>query len=77
MNIKLLLYHYVLKCWTREAGYGPIQDNKGKSIIENPKLDAMLRYKTMSRRFLNLAYQAVSFAEYCLLMDNALDFLGK
>jgi hypothetical protein len=37
----------------------------------------MLRYKTMSHKFLNLAYQAASFLECCLLVGNALDCLGK
>jgi hypothetical protein len=37
----------------------------------------MLRYKTISRKFLNLAYQAASFPECYLLVDNALDYVGK
>jgi zinc finger SWIM domain-containing protein 3 len=77
MNIKLLPNHYVLKRWTREAKYGTIQDNKGKSIIEDPKLDAMLRYKCLSKKFLNLAYLAASDLECCILVDNALDCLAK
>jgi zinc finger SWIM domain-containing protein 3 len=77
MNIKLLPNHYVLKRWTREAKYGTIQDNKGKSIIEDPKLDAMLRYKCLSKKFLNLAYPAASDLECCILVDNALDCLAK
>ena len=77
MNIKLLPNHYILKHWTREARYGIVQDNKGRCIIENPKLDAMLRYKFMSHKFLNLAYQAASSTECSLLVDNALDCLSK
>jgi zinc finger SWIM domain-containing protein 3 len=77
MNIKFLPNHYVLKRWTREAKYGTIQDNTGKSIIEDPKLDAMLRYKVMSKFFLNLAYPAASDPECCILVDNALDCLSK
>ena len=77
MNIKLLPNHYVLKHWTREARYGTIQGHKGRIIIQIPKLDAMLRYKTMSHKILKLAYQAASFPECCLLVDNALDCLGK
>jgi hypothetical protein len=76
MNIMLLLGHYVLKRWTRESRYGTIQDNKGRSIFENLKLDALLHDKTMSHKFLNLAYQAASFLECCLLVDNAF-CLGK
>lgn len=48
------------ECLTREARYKTIQDNKGRSITEHPKLDAMCRYKHLSHKFLNLAYQAVS-----------------
>jgi len=77
MNIKLLPDHYILKRWTRDASYGTMQDNKGRSIIENPKLDAMLRYKSLSHKFLHLAYQAANFPECCLLVDDALDSLGK
>lgn len=77
MYIKLLPSHYILKRWTREATYETIQDNQGRSIIANPKLDAMLRYKSMSHKFQNLAYQAASFPECCLLVDNVLDCLGK
>ena len=77
MNIKLLPDHYILKRWIREERYGTIQDNKGRSIIENPKLDAMLRYKSLSHKFLHLAYQAANFPECCLLVDDALDSLGK
>ena len=60
MNIKLLPNHYILKRWTRKARYGSVQGNKGRSIIENLKLDAMLCYMFMSHKFLNLAYQAAS-----------------
>jgi zinc finger SWIM domain-containing protein 3 len=77
MNIKLLPNHYVLKRWTREAKYGTIQDNKGKRIIEDPKFDAMLRYKCLSKKILNLAYPAASDLECCILVDTALDCLAK
>jgi zinc finger SWIM domain-containing protein 3 len=77
MNIKFLPNHYVLKHWTRETKYGTTEDNTGKSIIEDPKLDAMLRYKFMSKKFLNLAYPAASDPECCILVDNALDCIGK
>lgn len=77
INIKLLPDHYVLKRWTREAKFGTIHDNQGRSIIENPKLDAMLRYKFLSHKFLSLAYQAANYPECCSLMDNALDCLGR
>jgi len=77
MNIKLLPNHYLLKRWTREAKYGTIQDTKGRNIIENPKLDAMLRYKFLSHKFHDFAYKAASDPECCLLVDNALDCVAK
>jgi hypothetical protein len=55
MNIKSLPAHYVLKRWTREARSGKVQDIKGLNIIENPKLDELLNYKDMARKFNNLA----------------------
>ena len=45
MNIKSLPTQYVLKRWTREACSGTIQERHGRDIIENPRLDEMLRYK--------------------------------
>ncbi|PUZ75417.1 hypothetical protein GQ55_1G166700 [Panicum hallii var. hallii] len=77
MNIKLLPDHYILKRWTREARYGTIHDNKERSIIENPKLDAKLRYRYLSHKFLILAYQAASSMECCSVIDSTLDSLGK
>jgi zinc finger SWIM domain-containing protein 3 len=64
MNIKSLPTHYVLKRWTREACSGKVQDNKGRDIIENPKLDELLNYKDMARKFNNLALRAASHPTY-------------
>ena len=61
MNIKLLPPQYVLKRWTREARSGTIQDRQGRNIIENPNMDALLRGRYMSNKFLNLAYRAANF----------------
>jgi hypothetical protein len=77
MNIKLLSDHYIMKRWTREAKFRTILDNQGRSIIENPKLQAMQQYRFMSHKFLSLAYQAASDPECCMLVDTALDCLGK
>uniref|UniRef100_A0A8R7Q4E2 SWIM-type domain-containing protein n=1 Tax=Triticum urartu TaxID=4572 RepID=A0A8R7Q4E2_TRIUA len=77
MNIKLLPNHYPLKRWTREAKSGTIQDTKGRDIIEDPKLDAMLRYKFVSHKFHDFASEAASDRECILLVDNALDILAK
>ena len=75
MNIKILPTHYILKRWTREARTGSIQDRQGRSVIENPKLEAQLRFKCLSHKFHNLAYKAATSPECCLLVDHALDCL--
>ena len=77
MNIKSLPAQYVLKRWTREARCGIVQDNEGRNIIENTKLDDMLRYKDMTRRFLNLALRAASNPGCTLLVNNTLGMLSK
>ena len=76
MNIKLLPTHYVLKRWTREARTGSIQDSQGKNVVENPKLEAQLRLRFLSHKFVNMASKAASCPETCLMIDNALDHLG-
>jgi zinc finger SWIM domain-containing protein 3 len=77
MNIKTLPTQYVLKRWTREARSGTVQDNQGRSIIENPRLDDMIRYKDMTRKFINLAHRAASHPRCTLLVNNTLDKLSK
>ncbi|KAG2572321.1 hypothetical protein PVAP13_7KG169200 [Panicum virgatum] len=77
MNIKLLPPQYVLKRWTREARSGTIQDHRGRNIIKNPNMDAILRCRYMSHKFLNLAQRAANFPECTMLVDNTLDILGK
>jgi zinc finger SWIM domain-containing protein 3 len=76
MNIKILPTHYVLKRWTRDACNGSILDRQGRNVVENPKLEAQLRYRDLSHKFLNIAYKAASCPERCLFIDNALDCLG-
>jgi len=77
MNIKSLPTQYVLKRWTREARSGTIQDSHDRDIIENSRLDEMLRYKNMTRKFLNLAHRAASHPGCTLLVHNTLDILSK
>jgi zinc finger SWIM domain-containing protein 3 len=74
MNIKSLPTQYVLKRWTREARSGTIQDSHSRDIIENPRLDEMLCYKDMSRKFLNLAHRAASHPGHVLLVHSTLTF---
>ncbi|KAG2646065.1 hypothetical protein PVAP13_2KG484400 [Panicum virgatum] len=72
-----ILCGHALKRWTREARCGIVQDNEGRNIIENTKLDDMLRYKDMTRRFLNLALRAASNPGCTLLVNNTLGVLSK
>ena len=72
MNIKSLPSQYVLKRWTRAARCGTVQDNHGRNIIENPRLNEMARYKDMTRKFLNLALRAGSHRGSILLVNNTL-----
>ena len=75
-NIKTLPKHYVLQRWTREARNGSIQDRQGKNVVENPKLEAQLRYKNLSHKFHTLAYKVANSLECCLMLENALDCLS-
>jgi hypothetical protein len=72
MNIKSLPSQYVLKRWTRAARSGTVQDNHGRDIIENPRLNEMARYKDMTHKFLNLALRAGSHRGSILLVNNTL-----
>jgi zinc finger SWIM domain-containing protein 3 len=76
MNIKTLPTHYVLKRWTREARNGSIQDRQGRNVVENPKLEAQLRYKHLSHKFHSLARKVANSEECCLMLENAIDFVG-
>jgi hypothetical protein len=67
MNIKSLSAQYILKRWTRQ----------GRNIIENPKLNDMLRYKNMTHKFLNLVHRAASHPRCTFLVNNTLDMLSK
>jgi zinc finger SWIM domain-containing protein 3 len=73
MNIKLLPAHYILKRWTREARSGSVEDSHGRTIVENPKLEALHLYSFLSHKFSNLATQASNCEECCRLIESALD----
>ena len=75
INTKTLPAHYILPRWTREACKGNIQDSQGRNVVANPKLEAHLRYRSLSHKFLNLAYKAANYPECCLMLDNGLDCL--
>lgn len=73
MNIKTLPNHYILKKWTREARNGSIKDREGRNMVENPKFEAQLRYKSLSHKFHRYAYKVANSLECCLMLENALD----
>ena len=75
INTKTLPAHYILPRWTREACKGNIQDSQGRNVVANPKLEAHLRYRSLSHKFLNLAYKAANYPQCCLMLDNGLDCL--
>ncbi|XP_062185944.1 protein FAR1-RELATED SEQUENCE 5-like [Phragmites australis] len=77
VNIKLLPKRYILKRWTRGARSGIIQDMHGRDIVENPKLNATLRYKNLCKRFLPLASRAADFEECYLFVEEALHSMSK
>jgi hypothetical protein len=72
MDVKQLPDHYVLKRWTREARHGIVQDNDGRKVSEDPKLDDTRRYKFVSYRFISLASHAAKSEETFELVNNAL-----
>jgi zinc finger SWIM domain-containing protein 3 len=72
MDVKQLPDHYVLKRWTREACHGIVQDNDGRKVSEDPKLDATCRYKFLSHRFISLASHAAKSKETFELVNNVL-----
>uniref|UniRef100_A0ACD5Z4V7 Uncharacterized protein n=1 Tax=Avena sativa TaxID=4498 RepID=A0ACD5Z4V7_AVESA len=76
MNIKTLPTHYVLKRWTREARNGSIHDRQGRKVVENPKLEAQLRYKDLSHKFHNMAHKAANSPQCCVLLESALDHVA-
>jgi len=76
MNIKLLPERYILNRWTRGARSEIIQDMHGRDIVENPKLDATLRYKNLCRIFHWLS-RAADFEDCYLLVEEALHNVSK
>ncbi|KAL6661150.1 hypothetical protein ACP70R_000534 [Stipagrostis hirtigluma subsp. patula] len=49
----------------------------GKDIVENPKLDAALRYKYLCQKFLALASRAADFEECFMLVEEELHSISK
>jgi hypothetical protein len=72
MDVKQLPDHCVLKRWTREARHGIVQDNDGRKVSEDPKLDDTRRYKFLSHRFISLTSHAAKSEETFELVNNAL-----
>jgi hypothetical protein len=57
MNIKLIPEAYILKRWTKEARSSIVQDNKGKDIVEDPKLEKLKRYKSLCKKKISYSCQ--------------------
>jgi hypothetical protein len=77
MNIKQIPEHYVLKRWTRGARCGVVQDNYGRHVVENPKLDASRQYRFLAQRFNSLASRAANSEECFEFLDSALLAIEK
>jgi zinc finger SWIM domain-containing protein 3 len=76
MNIKILPAHYVLKRWTRDAQKGIILDRQGRNVVADPQLEASLRVKNMSYKFLTLAKKIANSEECCLMLEDAIESIG-
>ena len=76
MNIKTLPAHYVLKRWTRDAQKGSILDRQGRNVVADPQLEASLRVKNLSFKFLTLAKKIANSEECCLMLEDAIDSIG-
>jgi hypothetical protein len=63
---------YVLKRWTREAHHGITQDNVGRKVSEDLKLDVTHRYKFLSHKFISLVSHAAKYEETFELINNVL-----
>ena len=77
VKIKHLPERYILKLWTRDARSGIIQDMNGREIVENPKLDATLRYKNLCKIFIPLATRAADLEDRYLLVEETLHTASK
>ncbi|WCJ21347.1 FAR1-related sequence 7 [Euphorbia peplus] len=73
MNIKLLPEKYILKRWTREARAEMVKDISGRTIFEEPQLDATCRYKALCQKFVKMASRASNFVESSSLVDTGLN----
>jgi zinc finger SWIM domain-containing protein 3 len=76
MNIKILPAHYVLKRWTRDAQKGIILDRQGRNVVADPQLEASLRVKNMSYKFLTLAKKIANSEECCLMLEDVIESIG-
>ncbi|XP_056687470.1 protein FAR-RED ELONGATED HYPOCOTYL 3-like [Spinacia oleracea] len=76
MNIKLIPRKYILKHWTREAKAETVQDTSGRTILEDPRLDATRRYKALCQKFVKVASGASNFIESSSLLEKGLNNLS-
>jgi septation ring formation regulator EzrA len=57
--------------------YGDRGSSCGRNIVENPMFEASKRLKFLSYKFFNVATEATTSEECCILIENALDGLRK
>jgi hypothetical protein len=77
MDIKLLPEKYIMPRWSQEARSDIIQYIRGRTIVENPKLDANRRYQVICRKLLPIATRAADFEEASVLVCNASKLLSQ
>lgn len=77
MYVKLLPEEYISKRWIRVARSSMLEDFTGRAVVENPKLDDICRYRSLSRKLLYLATKAANFEEVSQYVDSATNVLNK
>lgn len=77
MDVKLLSEEYISKRWTRAARSSMVEDFTGRTVVENPKIDAICRYRSLSRKLLYLATKAADFEEVSQYVDSATNVLKR
>ncbi|XP_021729163.1 protein FAR-RED ELONGATED HYPOCOTYL 3-like [Chenopodium quinoa] len=75
MNIKLVPEKYILKRWTKESRSEFVEDISGRAILEDPRLDATRRYKSLCQKLVKVASRASNFEESSSLLENGLNNL--
>ncbi|KAJ1441247.1 hypothetical protein SESBI_01385 [Sesbania bispinosa] len=67
-DVELLSNKYILKRWTRQARSDTFNDNNGKQIVLDPRLESSNRKKQLCPMLLRLAEDASDYPEACALV---------